>query len=191
MANKNVIIIGGGPGGYVCAVRLAQLGASVTLIEKRDAGGIVAGKLRPGETNPASEAPLFRPRADQEAKEPRRSDAPCQKCLPASGLPAARLDHPLHRAGEEVEYFRCGILRGQSAGGKKTLRLVFRTGNAAVTAADGDADAPLRRPPQGEPFHFRGKRLLRHNFGHVFRADPDMGMPFHRIKEAGGSKDCG
>ena len=39
MANKNVIIIGGGPGGYVCAVRLAQLGASVTLIEKRDIGG--------------------------------------------------------------------------------------------------------------------------------------------------------
>ena len=39
MSGKKVIVIGGGPGGYVCAVRLAQLGASVTLIEKRDIGG--------------------------------------------------------------------------------------------------------------------------------------------------------
>ena len=34
-----VAVIGGGPGGYVCAVRLAQLGASVTLIERERLGG--------------------------------------------------------------------------------------------------------------------------------------------------------
>lgn len=39
MSNKRVIVIGGGPGGYVCAVRLAQLDCKVTLIEKRDIGG--------------------------------------------------------------------------------------------------------------------------------------------------------
>jgi dihydrolipoamide dehydrogenase len=39
MAQKKVIVIGSGPGGYVCAARLAQLGSSVTLIEKRDLGG--------------------------------------------------------------------------------------------------------------------------------------------------------
>ncbi len=39
MAQKKVIVIGGGPGGYVCAARLAGLDASVTLIEKRDLGG--------------------------------------------------------------------------------------------------------------------------------------------------------
>lgn len=39
MAQKKVIVIGGGPGGYICASRLAQLGAVVTLIEKRDIGG--------------------------------------------------------------------------------------------------------------------------------------------------------
>ncbi|MBQ4491628.1 MAG: dihydrolipoyl dehydrogenase [Pyramidobacter sp.] len=39
MSSKKVIVIGGGPGGYVCAVRLAQLGCGVTLIEKRDIGG--------------------------------------------------------------------------------------------------------------------------------------------------------
>ena len=36
---KNIIIIGGGPAGYVGAIRGAQLGANVTLIEKRDIGG--------------------------------------------------------------------------------------------------------------------------------------------------------
>lgn len=36
---KRVIVIGGGPGGYVAAIRLAQLGAQVTLIEKKKLGG--------------------------------------------------------------------------------------------------------------------------------------------------------
>ena len=35
----NVIVIGGGPGGYVAAIRAAQLGASVTLVEKQHLGG--------------------------------------------------------------------------------------------------------------------------------------------------------
>ncbi|GIV22849.1 MAG: dihydrolipoyl dehydrogenase [Bacteroidia bacterium] len=37
---KQVIVIGGGPGGYVAAIRAAQLGFSVTLIEKENLGGI-------------------------------------------------------------------------------------------------------------------------------------------------------
>ncbi len=36
---KQFIIIGAGPGGYVAAIRAAQLGAIVTLIEGRDIGG--------------------------------------------------------------------------------------------------------------------------------------------------------
>ena len=36
---KSVIVIGGGPGGYVAAIRAAQLGASVTVIEKEHLGG--------------------------------------------------------------------------------------------------------------------------------------------------------
>ena len=41
--NKNdfdLIVIGGGPGGYVAAIRAAQLGLSVTLIEDKHLGGI-------------------------------------------------------------------------------------------------------------------------------------------------------
>jgi len=34
-----VAVIGGGPGGYVCAIRLAKLKADVTLIEEKDIGG--------------------------------------------------------------------------------------------------------------------------------------------------------
>ena len=36
---KNVIVIGGGPVGYVAAIRAAQLGASVTVVEKEHLGG--------------------------------------------------------------------------------------------------------------------------------------------------------
>lgn len=38
MANK-IVIIGSGPGGYVAAIRLAQLGAEVTVVEKEELGG--------------------------------------------------------------------------------------------------------------------------------------------------------
>ncbi|MEW6376740.1 MAG: dihydrolipoyl dehydrogenase [Thermodesulfobacteriota bacterium] len=39
MNHKRIIIIGGGPGGYVAAIRAAQLGARVTLIERDKIGG--------------------------------------------------------------------------------------------------------------------------------------------------------
>ena len=39
MSKKNIIVIGGGPGGYVAAIKAAQAGASVTLIEKDKMGG--------------------------------------------------------------------------------------------------------------------------------------------------------
>lgn len=39
MDQKRITIIGAGPGGYVAAVRAAQLGAKVTLIEKKAVGG--------------------------------------------------------------------------------------------------------------------------------------------------------
>ena len=36
---KRVLVIGGGPGGYVAAIRAAQLGGEVTLVEKKELGG--------------------------------------------------------------------------------------------------------------------------------------------------------
>ncbi|HQC14563.1 dihydrolipoyl dehydrogenase [Mesotoga prima] len=35
----DAVVIGGGPGGYVCAIRIAQLGKSVALVEKENLGG--------------------------------------------------------------------------------------------------------------------------------------------------------
>ncbi|MDP4169824.1 MAG: dihydrolipoyl dehydrogenase [Bacillota bacterium] len=41
---RDVIIIGGGPGGYHAAIRASQLGKKVTLIEKEDLGGVCLNK---------------------------------------------------------------------------------------------------------------------------------------------------
>src|SRR5271154_2267084 len=38
--STDLLIIGGGPGGYVAAIRASQLGLKVTLIEREHLGGI-------------------------------------------------------------------------------------------------------------------------------------------------------
>ena len=35
----DIVVIGGGPGGYACAIRAAQLSGNVCLIEKNGLGG--------------------------------------------------------------------------------------------------------------------------------------------------------
>ena len=39
MAAFDIVVIGAGPGGYPAAIRAAQLGASVALVEKEEMGG--------------------------------------------------------------------------------------------------------------------------------------------------------
>lgn len=40
MSEKDIVIIGGGPGGYVAAIKAARLGGKITLVEKEELGGI-------------------------------------------------------------------------------------------------------------------------------------------------------
>jgi len=40
IVETEVVVIGSGPAGYVCAIRLAQLGKKVTVVEKAEAGGV-------------------------------------------------------------------------------------------------------------------------------------------------------
>ena len=40
MASFDVIVIGGGPAGYVSAIRAAQLGLSTAVVEKDKLGGV-------------------------------------------------------------------------------------------------------------------------------------------------------
>ena len=40
MSNYDVIIIGGGPAGYLCAIRCAQLGLNAAVVEKDKLGGV-------------------------------------------------------------------------------------------------------------------------------------------------------
>lgn len=39
MSAKQILVVGGGPGGYVAAIRAAQLGAQVTVVEQEHLGG--------------------------------------------------------------------------------------------------------------------------------------------------------
>ena len=40
MDEFDIIVIGGGPGGYVAAIRASQLGFSTAIVEKRHLGGV-------------------------------------------------------------------------------------------------------------------------------------------------------
>ena len=49
------VVIGGGPGGYVCAIRLAQLGLKTACVESRGAlGGGAETRRRKAQTNTIS-----------------------------------------------------------------------------------------------------------------------------------------
>ena len=40
MSDRDLVIIGAGPGGYVAAIRAAQLGLNTTVVEKEAPGGV-------------------------------------------------------------------------------------------------------------------------------------------------------
>lgn len=63
----DVVVIGGGPGGYVAAVRAAQLGCSVALVEKSELGGVCLNWGCVPSKNIIHQASLFRSLDEMEA----------------------------------------------------------------------------------------------------------------------------
>jgi dihydrolipoamide dehydrogenase len=47
MERYNAVVIGSGPAGHTCAVRLAQLGAHVAVVERDYVGGICTNRAAP------------------------------------------------------------------------------------------------------------------------------------------------
>ena len=51
MSEYDVVVIGAGPGGYVCAIRAAQLGKKTAIVEKEFLGkGMAEGMRRAPDT---------------------------------------------------------------------------------------------------------------------------------------------
>ena len=55
----DLIVIGAGPGGYVCAIRAAQLGMKVAIVEMRGADGKAPLWAEPASTLAVSPVRLF------------------------------------------------------------------------------------------------------------------------------------
>ena len=47
-----VVVVGSGPGGYVAAIKAAQLGAQVTVVEDTEVGGTCLNRAAKGPVNP-------------------------------------------------------------------------------------------------------------------------------------------
>ena len=64
--NYDLIVIGSGPGGYVAAIRGAQLGFNVAVVERAEQGGIclnwgcMHNMQRPTESRSNMQSPIFR-----------------------------------------------------------------------------------------------------------------------------------
>ena len=54
---KRVVVLGGGPAGDVAALRAAQLGAEVTMIERAELGGTCQLGLHPHQVAPVDGGP--------------------------------------------------------------------------------------------------------------------------------------
>ena len=67
MSDRDLIIIGAGPGGYVAAVRAAQLGLNTTVIEKDAPGGVCLNWGCIPSKNLIHQAEVFHSLAEMEA----------------------------------------------------------------------------------------------------------------------------
>ena len=131
MADRHdLTIIGGGPGGYVAAIRAAQLGLSVALVEKGDLGGVCLNHgCIPTKSLLASAELLDRARHAEEF---------------GLSLTGARADIAaiFDRKDRVVEKLRSGVgtlLKKRGVTVYRGVGVLREPGVVAVSAADGEA----------------------------------------------------
>jgi dihydrolipoamide dehydrogenase len=163
MAPK-IMVIGGGPGGYVAALRAATLGADVTLIEKENLGGTC---LNWG----CIPSKIMKHTADMLHKSRHASDFGIKidgPVLPDMAGLMARKNKILasQRAGID------GLLKARKVDVFKGCARITGQGALAVTAEDGTAEtlnwdkliiAAGTRPMNVPDFPFDGKKILSSN----------------------------
>ncbi|MGM0393790.1 MAG: dihydrolipoyl dehydrogenase [Thermodesulfobacteriota bacterium] len=163
MAPK-IMVIGGGPGGYVAALRAATLGADVTLIEKENLGGTC---LNWG----CIPSKIMKHTADMLHKSRHASDFGIKidgPVLPDMAGLMDRKDKILasQRAGID------GLLKARKVDIFKGCARITGQGSLAVTAEDGTAEtlnwdkliiATGTRPMNVPDFPFDGKKILSSN----------------------------
>jgi len=133
-----IVVLGGGPAGYVAALRAAQLGASVTLVESRELGGTCLNRgCIPTKAMVAAVERLRAARAAAEfgivVGEPR--------------IDVARL---LARRAAVVAQQRAGVERLLSARKVEIVAGYGRLLDARMVAVAGSPDGPAEREVRGD-----------------------------------------
>ena len=131
MPHRQLVIVGAGPGGYVAAIKAAQLGLEVTVVERAEAGGVCLNRGCIPTKTILHSAMLFAELRDAEGIGVRVEGA----CVDYGALRT--------RVGEVSGQLRAGVEALLSANGVELVRGTARIeagGRVVVTGADGGED---------------------------------------------------
>jgi len=110
IGSYDLVVLGGGSGGYACALRAAELGKRVALIEKDKVGGFVLGEAKAGISGGGLDdlvSPLFALLAQRPALTARRRD---QRIKPEGFPRGTKGSNPAPSSGESVSAVNPGAL---------------------------------------------------------------------------------
>ena len=156
----DIVVIGGGPGGYVAAIRAAQLGLSVMVVEKEALGGVCLNWGCIPSKNLIQQAEEFHTLTAMEKLGVK---------VDRSGLDYSKVQENSRAAAKTLSNGVGGLLRKNGVRVIKGTGRLAGVGKVAVTGADGavtkvDAKnviiATGSRPIEAEGFEFDETRVL-------------------------------
>lgn len=156
----DIVVIGGGPGGYVAAIRAAQLGLSVMVVEKEALGGVCLNWGCIPSKNLIQQAEEFHTLTAMEKLGVK---------VDRSGLDYSKVQENSRAAAKTLSNGVSGLLRKNGVRVIKGTGRLAGVGKVAVTGADGavtkvDAKnviiATGSRPIEAEGFEFDETRVL-------------------------------